>query len=136
MREVNRGTDIAWRFADDLGWRLDYFIISKKFAESDAVDCGIHSSQVGSDHAPIFLKIKDQPVPKPHPTPSLSSKVLRKKQASIKSFFTKTKSTTITSNVSQTSKEDSLKRIASSTTEQQEISLKKQKLEDESETKQ
>ena len=41
------------------GWRIDYFLVSKKIMESDAVaGCRIQMDTVGSDHCPVVLDLK------------------------------------------------------------------------------
>lgn len=40
----------------NIGWRIDYFILSERIAE-DIVDAEIHSSIMGSDHCPVLLHI-------------------------------------------------------------------------------
>lgn len=40
----------------NIGWRIDYFIVSEKFA--DAIqDAAIHSDILGSDHCPVVLEL-------------------------------------------------------------------------------
>ena len=39
------------------GWRIDYFLISDKL-KNNLVDSSIITKQMGSDHAPVLLKIK------------------------------------------------------------------------------
>ncbi|MFJ7747792.1 exodeoxyribonuclease III [Peribacillus sp. NPDC097295] len=39
----------------NIGWRIDYFIVSERLAE-DLKDASIHSSIMGSDHCPIVLE--------------------------------------------------------------------------------
>ena len=39
------------------GWRIDYFLISEKL-KNNLVDSSILTNQMGSDHAPVLLKIK------------------------------------------------------------------------------
>lgn len=39
------------------GWRIDYFIVSKRLAEK-VIDVEIHSEILGSDHCPVMLEIK------------------------------------------------------------------------------
>jgi len=72
---------------ENKGFRLDYTICSDSFLVSDVIDSSILSSQLGSDHCPIVLDLKEQPKIPCHPTPSLSSKLLRKKQSTIDSFL-------------------------------------------------
>lgn len=43
--------------ARNIGWRIDYFFVSKKI-ESKITDCKILADQKGSDHAPVVLDIK------------------------------------------------------------------------------
>jgi hypothetical protein len=59
------------------GWRLDYTMVSAQF-EDNIEEAGIYSNQLGSDHCPVYLKLKKQPDPPPHETPALSSKYMRK----------------------------------------------------------
>lgn len=40
----------------NIGWRIDYFIVSDRFVER-LVDANIHSHVLGSDHCPILLEI-------------------------------------------------------------------------------
>lgn len=39
------------------GWRIDYFLISEKL-KNNLVDSSIITNQMGSDHAPVLLKLK------------------------------------------------------------------------------
>lgn len=41
----------------NIGWRIDYFIVSNRLAEK-IEEASIHSSVLGSDHCPILLSIK------------------------------------------------------------------------------
>ncbi|MFD0590094.1 exodeoxyribonuclease III [Paenibacillus sp. GCM10027627] len=41
----------------NVGWRIDYFLVSEKMAES-IIDAGIESSIMGSDHCPVTLTLK------------------------------------------------------------------------------
>lgn len=41
----------------NIGWRIDYFIVSNRLAES-IIDSQIHSQVLGSDHCPVVLEIK------------------------------------------------------------------------------
>lgn len=41
----------------NIGWRIDYFIVSERFGDS-LTDADIHSEVMGSDHCPIVLEIK------------------------------------------------------------------------------
>ena len=41
----------------NIGWRIDYFMITKEFTDN-IVDCGILKDVQGSDHCPVFLNIK------------------------------------------------------------------------------
>lgn len=43
--------------ANNTGWRIDYFISSKRF-DDRLVDAEIHMEQMGSDHCPVALIIK------------------------------------------------------------------------------
>jgi len=51
---------IGTRRAKNIGWRLDYFVISERLLEK-VVECEIHSditgSAHGSDHCPLSLII-------------------------------------------------------------------------------
>ncbi|WP_147534789.1 exodeoxyribonuclease III [Bacillus marasmi] len=40
----------------NIGWRIDYFLVSKKFEQSIA-NAQIHSQIMGSDHCPVLLKL-------------------------------------------------------------------------------
>ncbi len=40
----------------NIGWRIDYFIVSENMKEK-VVDARIHSEAMGSDHAPVSIKI-------------------------------------------------------------------------------
>mgnify|MGYP001487537087 CR=1 FL=1 len=41
------------------GWRIDYFLVSKKFFEKNKIiDCKILMDVMGSDHCPLLLKLK------------------------------------------------------------------------------
>ncbi|MGM0508520.1 MAG: exodeoxyribonuclease III [Fusobacteriota bacterium] len=42
----------------NVGWRLDYFIVSEKLAKK-MEDANIYSDIMGSDHCPVSLKLKD-----------------------------------------------------------------------------
>ncbi len=42
----------------DIGWRLDYFLVSKPLMERDE-DVVIHSDIMGSDHCPVSLILRD-----------------------------------------------------------------------------
>jgi exodeoxyribonuclease III len=44
----------------NIGWRLDYFLVSKSFA-SMVKDVIIHDEVTGSDHCPVTLVLDDQP---------------------------------------------------------------------------
>ena len=49
----------SYRFnarANNAGWRIDYFIVSKGF-EKNVVDSKIYTDVLGSDHAPVGLEI-------------------------------------------------------------------------------
>lgn len=39
------------------GWRIDYFLINKKYRDI-IEDCQIENDILGSDHCPIWLKLK------------------------------------------------------------------------------
>jgi exodeoxyribonuclease-3 len=39
----------------NIGWRIDYFIVSKRLAES-LIDANIHCDVMGSDHCPVVLE--------------------------------------------------------------------------------
>lgn len=41
----------------NVGWRIDYFVISKDF-EDKILDASIHMEQMGSDHCPVVLYLK------------------------------------------------------------------------------
>lgn len=41
---------------DNIGWRLDYFLISEEIIEK-VISCGMHPETYGSDHCPIYLEI-------------------------------------------------------------------------------
>lgn len=41
----------------NIGWRIDYFIVSERFANS-LVDSHVHSKVLGSDHCPIMLELQ------------------------------------------------------------------------------
>lgn len=41
----------------NIGWRIDYFIVSERFGDS-LTDADIHREVMGSDHCPIVLEIK------------------------------------------------------------------------------
>jgi len=43
--------------ANNTGWRIDYFIVSKRLAES-LEDAMIHPEIMGSDHCPVVLSLK------------------------------------------------------------------------------
>jgi len=76
----------TFKRSENRGWRIDYGIVSSNFTE-DIDTAGILSDVQGSDHCPIFLKLKDQPIPPPHDTPALSSRKFRKKQGTLSDFF-------------------------------------------------
>ncbi len=40
------------------GWRLDYFVISESLLDQ-VDDIRVESSQIGSDHVPLILSLKD-----------------------------------------------------------------------------
>lgn len=40
----------------NIGWRIDYFIISKRLTER-LLDSQVHSDILGSDHCPVFVEI-------------------------------------------------------------------------------
>ncbi|KAL0213453.1 hypothetical protein RCL1_007079 [Eukaryota sp. TZLM3-RCL] len=42
--------------ARNIGWRLDYFLISKGLIDN-VIDCIVDQDQPGSDHVPVFLSI-------------------------------------------------------------------------------
>lgn len=44
----------------NIGWRIDYFIASKKL-ETSLKDAAIHSHVMGSDHCPIMLEMEIRP---------------------------------------------------------------------------
>jgi exodeoxyribonuclease-3 len=39
----------------NIGWRIDYFIVSKRLAES-LIEANIHCDVMGSDHCPVVLE--------------------------------------------------------------------------------
>eukprot|EP01112_Ceratiomyxa_fruticulosa_P019430 TRINITY_DN6353_c0_g1_i1.p1 TRINITY_DN6353_c0_g1~~TRINITY_DN6353_c0_g1_i1.p1 ORF type:complete len:337 (-),score=50.72 TRINITY_DN6353_c0_g1_i1:178-1188(-) len=80
---------------DNKGWRLDYTICDLEFSKSHLVNAGIlyHEGEGLSDHCPVFIETKDFPTIEAPQTHPLSSLFTRKRQPSIHSFFTKTKST-------------------------------------------
>ena len=41
--------------AKNVGWRLDYFVVSKEFLDSNVCDNVIRNQVFGSDHCPITL---------------------------------------------------------------------------------
>lgn len=41
----------------NIGWRIDYFVVSKDF-EDKILDASIHMEQQGSDHCPVVLYLK------------------------------------------------------------------------------
>lgn len=41
----------------NIGWRIDYFLVSKGFEEK-MLDAEIHAEQLGSDHCPVVLYLK------------------------------------------------------------------------------
>jgi len=43
---------------NNVGWRLDYFLVSEKLA-GRAKDVVIHQEIMGSDHCPVSLILKD-----------------------------------------------------------------------------
>ena len=43
--------------ANNTGWRIDYFVVSERFADKMA-DAEIHMETMGSDHCPVVLKLK------------------------------------------------------------------------------
>lgn len=43
----------------NIGWRIDYFIVSDRLAKSITV-ADIHDQQLGSDHCPIVLELGDE----------------------------------------------------------------------------
>ncbi|MFA5480252.1 MAG: endonuclease/exonuclease/phosphatase family protein, partial [Candidatus Muiribacteriota bacterium] len=42
----------------NVGWRIDYFFVSNKI-KNKVEDCFILKEKMGSDHAPVVLKLKD-----------------------------------------------------------------------------
>ena len=46
--------------------------------DEEIEEAGIYAEQFGSDHCPVYVKLKKQPDPPPHETPALSSKFMRK----------------------------------------------------------
>ena len=45
--------------AKNVGWRLDYFLVSKRLVESHVCDNVIRDQVFGSDHCPISLFMKN-----------------------------------------------------------------------------
>lgn len=43
--------------ARNVGWRIDYWMVSKNFADN-VVDAKIHADVLGSDHCPVSIEIK------------------------------------------------------------------------------
>ena len=41
----------------NIGWRIDYFIVSKNFIDN-VLDVEIYSNILGSDHCPIGITLK------------------------------------------------------------------------------
>ncbi len=41
--------------AKNVGWRLDYFVVSKRFVDSNICDIAHRDMVFGSDHCPITL---------------------------------------------------------------------------------
>lgn len=39
----------------NIGWRIDYFIVSKRMADS-LIEANIHCDVMGSDHCPVVLE--------------------------------------------------------------------------------
>ena len=42
----------------NIGWRIDYFLVSHDF-KNNILDAEIHHEQMGSDHCPVVLRIRD-----------------------------------------------------------------------------
>lgn len=42
----------------NVGWRLDYFVVSKRFVDTNICDNVIRSQVFGSDHCPLTLFVK------------------------------------------------------------------------------
>lgn len=42
----------------NIGWRIDYFLVSHDFKDN-ILDAEIHHEQMGSDHCPVVLRIRD-----------------------------------------------------------------------------
>lgn len=64
FRELNPDTQTfswwSYRFqarAKDIGWRIDYFLVSRRLLPSVA-DASIHTDIVGSDHCPVSIVIE------------------------------------------------------------------------------
>ena len=65
FRELNPDRERAFTFwtymmnarAKNVGWRLDYFVASKRFAEANVCDSVIREKVYGSDHCPITLLV-------------------------------------------------------------------------------
>ena len=70
----------------DQGYRLDYFLLNKKFFE-EVLQSDMMTEQLGSDHCPIFLTLKPQTVPAVSKPPTLSSDLIKARQPKISSFF-------------------------------------------------
>lgn len=45
----------------NVGWRIDYFLVSEDF-ENQILDASIHMEQMGSDHCPVVLYLKDDKI--------------------------------------------------------------------------
>lgn len=45
----------------NVGWRIDYFLVSEDF-ENQILDASIHMEQMGSDHCPVVLYLKDDQI--------------------------------------------------------------------------
>eukprot|EP01119_Soliformovum_irregulare_P008785 TRINITY_DN21895_c0_g1_i1.p1 TRINITY_DN21895_c0_g1~~TRINITY_DN21895_c0_g1_i1.p1 ORF type:complete len:429 (-),score=87.39 TRINITY_DN21895_c0_g1_i1:8-1123(-) len=73
------------------GWRIDYVFCDADFFSSHVIEAGIMDHQMGSDHCPVYIKIKPlAPLP-PHEPAALSSLKMKKlkKQTGLMSFFNK-----------------------------------------------
>ena len=65
FRSLNPDRERAFTFwtymmnarAKNVGWRLDYFVVSKRFADDNVCDNVIREKVYGSDHCPITLLV-------------------------------------------------------------------------------
>ena len=63
VRRVDRAAYTWWSYMfkareKDVGWRIDYFLVSKRFAEK-VKDALIYKDVMGSDHCPVGLLLND-----------------------------------------------------------------------------